>query len=207
MCAVRLPRSLGTSHDQRDDLLVGSTSGDELSDSAPAPQHDGAVGDLHDVIHGMRDDDHSHVLGAQPQDQIEHVAGPSTPTCAGPPAWGGTLHVEVVAVLLGLVPSDRVVAVGDRAQALEAVVELVRDHRADLHGVDVLLPVERVQNVEGDLLAGLLRLLVRRGAPRAVLLVVAGEGHPTRAEVLPEVHPLVRLLEDAHRLGPRPSGT
>src|SRR3954468_8923114 len=39
-------RSLATSHDQGDDLLVGLGARSQLADLAAAPQHDCAVGDL-----------------------------------------------------------------------------------------------------------------------------------------------------------------
>src|SRR3954454_8725540 len=66
---------LGTTpHDQRDDLGVGLGARNELADLAPAAHDDGAVRDLHDVIHRMRDDDHGLLLLAESQDQIEHTA-------------------------------------------------------------------------------------------------------------------------------------
>src|SRR4051812_4046095 len=45
-------RSLGTSDDERDDLLVGVGARDELPRLASTPEHHGAVGHLHDVVHG-----------------------------------------------------------------------------------------------------------------------------------------------------------
>src|SRR4029453_18953141 len=66
--------SLATSHDQRDDLLVGLSGRDQLTDRATAPQDDSAIGDLHYVIHCVRDDYDGPVLAPQPQDQVEHFA-------------------------------------------------------------------------------------------------------------------------------------
>src|SRR5215216_1223946 len=57
--------------DERNDLLLGVRCGDLLTDLA-APSHDGRpIGDLHDVVHGVRDDDDRAALVAEAEDQIE----------------------------------------------------------------------------------------------------------------------------------------
>jgi hypothetical protein len=60
-----------TSHDQGDDFVSRAIGWENFSYLASASHHHGAVGDLHDMVHGMGDHDHSLSLIAETVDQIE----------------------------------------------------------------------------------------------------------------------------------------
>src|SRR6185503_5189885 len=65
--------SVVTSDDQGDDPLAVVRVRDFLA-HLPAATHDrGPVGDLDDVVHGMRDDDDGPALVAEALDEVEHT--------------------------------------------------------------------------------------------------------------------------------------
>src|ERR1051326_8902037 len=58
-----------TSYDERDKALAAVRVGHLFADLASAAHHRGPVGDLDDVVHGVRDHDDRPALVAQPADE------------------------------------------------------------------------------------------------------------------------------------------
>jgi len=66
--------TLSGADDERDDLLLGVGCGDLLTDLAAASHDGGPVGDFHDVVHGVRDDDDRAAVVAEAEDQVEDAS-------------------------------------------------------------------------------------------------------------------------------------
>jgi len=64
-----------TSDDEGDDPLVVVRARGFLTHLAAATHHDRSVGDLDDVVHGVRYHDDGSTLLAEPLDEVEHPAG------------------------------------------------------------------------------------------------------------------------------------
>jgi hypothetical protein len=62
-----------TSDDQRYDPLAVARMRDFLTDFAAATHDNGPVGDLNDVIHGVRDDDDRSTFVTEPFNEIEYA--------------------------------------------------------------------------------------------------------------------------------------